>query len=307
VKTTKPQKNDKRERKWLSFSDGCIHGIRHSEVVVVRSRPHRSLVRSSVSVFTVSRALAWVATLAAGALLLLLFFACEAPHAQRGGESLTRITRPGHTNAVRVSQSENPKEPTRQTVESEQTLEYVLPPGTCITFPDGRGGLFETANSNLGTQAAAAAGPANPTLLNRELSVPGAILRQPVPVKCTTKDRTETSIGGAQKDLVREWAGKAANMQPVMWVGIVMMTVIAGILVYFGWWTKAAVAVAVGLMMIVLAQTLPGHGGTIAVGGLAVFGGAALLILYAYYKGRLDDRNRNGIPDVLEKNSGLPY
>jgi hypothetical protein len=27
--------------------------------------------------------------------------------------------------------------------------------------------------------------------------------------------------------LIREWAGKAANLQPVMWAGIAMMTLVA--------------------------------------------------------------------------------
>jgi hypothetical protein len=35
---------------------------------------------------------------------------------------------------VVLVQSDNPKEPSRQTVQSEQTLEYVLPPGTAITL-----------------------------------------------------------------------------------------------------------------------------------------------------------------------------
>jgi hypothetical protein len=121
-----------------------------------------------------------------------------------------------------------------------------------------------------------------------------------MPVRWTLKDRTETSVGGAQKDTVREWAGKAAALQPVMWAGILMMTLVAGALFYFGWWTKAAVAVAVGLGMIVLAQTLPEHGSLILFGGLGVFGLVALLVLYSYYKGQLD-KNQNGIPDFLER------
>jgi hypothetical protein len=126
------------------------------------------------------------------------------------------------------------------------------------------------------------------------------VLDRPVPVKLIAKDRTETSIGGAQKDTVREWAGRAANMKPVMWAGIAMMTLVAGVLIYFGWWTKAAVAVGVGLAMVVLAQTLPDHGTVILLGGLGVFGLVALLVLYAYHKGQLD-QNHNGIPDFLEK------
>jgi hypothetical protein len=126
------------------------------------------------------------------------------------------------------------------------------------------------------------------------------VLDRAVPVRLVAKDRTETSIGGAQKDTVREWASKAANMQPVMWAGIAMMTLVAGVLVYFGWWTKAAVAIGVGVAMVVLAQTLPDHGTVILLGGLGVFGLVALLVLYAYHKGQLD-QNHNGIPDFLEK------
>ena len=61
------------------------------------------------------------------------------------------------------------------------------------------------------------------------------------------------------------------RIRPVMWAGIVMMTLVAGVLIYFGWWTKAAVAAGVGIGMIVLAQTLPDYGGTIVLGGLGVF------------------------------------
>ena len=54
-----------------------------------------------------------------------------------------------------------------------------------------------------------------------------------------------------------------------------MMTAVAGALAYFGWWTKAGVAVAVGLAMIVLAGTLPAHGTLILFAGLGVFALAA--------------------------------
>jgi hypothetical protein len=121
-----------------------------------------------------------------------------------------------------------------------------------------------------------------------------------MPVQSVSKDRTETSIGGAQKDTLREWTGKAANLQPVMWAGIVMMTLVTGVLLYCGWWTKAAVALAVGIGMVVLAQALPDHGPVILLGGIAVFGVVSLLVLYANYKGQLD-QNHNGIPDLLER------
>jgi branched-subunit amino acid transport protein AzlD len=85
-----------------------------------------------------------------------------------------------------------------------------------------------------------------------------------------------------------------------MWAGIGMMTLVAGAFVYFRWWTKAAMALAIGLGMIVLAQMLPDHGPLIFFSGFGVFAVAALLVLYAYHKGQLD-KDGNGVPDFLEK------
>jgi hypothetical protein len=180
-----------------------------------------------------------------------------------------------------MAQSENPKEPSQQVVQSEQTVEYVLPPGTVFPPPQAVAGVRVDTNQSAAWREC-------------------AVLERPVPVRMVTKDRTETRIGGAQRDTAREWASRAANLRPVIWAGILMMTLVAGGLAYFGWWTKAAVAVAVGIGMIVLGQTLPDYGGLILVGGLGVFAVTALLVLYAYHKGQLD-QNQNGIPDVLEK------
>jgi hypothetical protein len=255
-------------RRWVLFTNGCVHGVEHSELTIFRRVPCRSIVRSSVSVFSVSKYLGFALGLAALLAVVLLLVACQMPRAQKGGAATTTIHRGGYTNLATLTQSENPKEPSRQTVQSEQTLEYILPAGTIVPTSPG--------------------------------SSTGTVLERPVPVRVVAKDRTDTRIGGAQKDTVREWAGKAANLQPVMWAGIAMMTVVAGVLLYFGWWTKAALAIAVGIGMVVLAQGLPDHGTAIVLGGLSVFSVVALLVLYAYYKGQLD-RSQNGIPDFLEK------
>ena len=134
MKTEKRKKQVMRERRWVLFNNGCIHGIQHSELVMVRSVPHRSLVQNSVAVFTISRTFGGVAALSVLVVLMLLLGGCGIPAAQKGGGATSTISRPGHTNAVTLSQSENPKEPSRQTVQSEQTSEYVLPPGTGIGF-----------------------------------------------------------------------------------------------------------------------------------------------------------------------------
>ncbi len=219
--------------------------------------------------------------LAAGlAIVALVLTACAMIKPQQGGHGSTLINRPGVSNKVSFAQSENPKEPSTQLVSSEQTAEYVLPPGTALNV------------GSPGASVASVTGEGSGGELAR--------LLHPVPIRITSKDRTETRIGGAQKDTVREWASKAANMRGVMWAGIIMLTLVPGVLLYFGWWTKAAVAACVGISMIVLAQTLPDHGTAILLGGLGAFALAALLVLYAYYKGQLD-RNQNGVPDLLER------
>jgi hypothetical protein len=284
MKTTR--NHPSRDRRWVMFSDGCLHGIRHSEVVVRGNRPNRCVARSSVSVFTLSRT--FCACLALAGLLFVVLFlaACAMPRAQRGGAATSHISRPGHTNSVTLQQSDNPKEPSTQTVQSDQTMEYVLPRGTALDV-----GSRPAVSSDSGQ-------------LDR--SSGSSVLQQAIPVRVVTRDRVETRIGGAQKDTAREWATKAANMQPVMWAGIAMMTIVAGVLIYFGWWTKAALAAGVGLGMIIAANTLPGHGAIILIGGLVTFGLAALLVLYAYCKGQLD-RNQNGIPDFLERERDVPF
>jgi len=218
--------------------------------------------------------------LAAGLVLSLLLISCALPRAQKGGEARTSLIRPGRTNTVSLRQPDNPRDASQQTVQSEQTIEYVLPPGSAIQLASPGSGASST---------------------NLPATVCTATLPQPTPIRVVTKDRTETRIGAAQKDTVREWAWRAASLRPVLWTGIIMMTLVAGALAYFGWWTKAGVAVGVGLSMIVLAQTLPEHGTLILLTGVGVFAVAALLVLYAYYKGQLDKI----IPGLLHRSEEI--
>ncbi|MFO1501624.1 MAG: hypothetical protein U1G07_25130 [Verrucomicrobiota bacterium] len=192
--------------------------------------------------------------------------ACRTPLPQRGGLASTQINQSGHTNAASLIQSDNPKQPSRQRVESEQTIDYLWPAGALLPVEP------RTPLRSTNLEPGAAVGP----------------LLQPVPVRIVARDRTDTSIGGAQLDSIRDWASKASGLRPVMWAGIGMMTVVAGLLVYFGWWTKGAAAFGIGLAMVVLAQALPQQGTSVLLGGLVTFALLALLILYVYHKGQLD-------------------
>ena len=272
-----------RENSWTYFNTGSVRGIEHCELVCVRSKPGQLIQINRVGVFKLSRFLVWWICLGTAVLLCVLLAGCRGPRPQKGGQASNSLVRPGRTNVTTMQQAENPKEPSRQTVVSQQEFEYVLPEGTALGLPPA--GPPITAASN------------NAALL---ASGPMAILSKPTPVRYTATDRTETTLGAVHKDTAREWAAKAASLQPVMWAGIAMMTLVAGLFAYFGWWTKAGLAAAVGVAMIVLAQTLPDSGMLIFLGGLGVFILSALLVLYSYYKGQLD-QNHNGIPDFLER------
>ena len=158
MKTDKKKKQVRKERRWVLFNNGCIHGIQHAELVMVRSVPHRSLVQNSVAVFTISRSFGFIAALSVLVVLMLLIGGCGIPAAQKGGRATSTISRPGHTNAVTLSQSENPKEPSRQTVQSEQTIEYVLPPGSAVALVTRDQGPGTVRRSEIGGQKSVAGG-----------------------------------------------------------------------------------------------------------------------------------------------------
>ena len=297
-----------RERRWFVLNNSGIHGVRHSELVVLRTKPHHSMTRSTVSVLTISRTLVIAMLLTVGVVCLLLFTACQAPKPLGGGAAKTVIQGQGHGTSATLAQSDNPKEPSTQTVSSEQTLEYVLPAGTAVELGTGsqdpRAGFTEqrqvTFRQGADHRPNALDDGVEPGIRDQMPVSTTFRLPRPVPVRVASKDRTETRVGGAQRDTVREYAVKAANLQPVMWAGIAMMTLVAGALAYFGWWTKAGIALGIGIAMVILAQTLPDHGSVILLGGLTVFALAALLVLYAYHKGQLDT-DHDGIPDLLQK------
>src|SRR5436190_22593147 len=169
---TKPRRltpapnNSGQERRWLLFTDRSVHGIKHSELTMVRKIAPQQTVRSTVSVFTVTKPFALVAGLVLLGALLLVLAGCLMPPAQKGGQGKTLITRPWQTNAVSFSQSDNPSTPSRQTVQSEQTVEY---------------GRQTTDDRPLMTDF-------RPPTMDRAM-----------PVRIITKDRTDTTIGAAQK------------------------------------------------------------------------------------------------------------
>src|ERR1019366_6349711 len=118
---------------------------------------------------------------------------------------------------------------------------YVLPAGTTISLADQsakRPALAYRPGKPLPRSATATPQPAPSESEGAGIDLLSAapttvaVLGKPMPVRMSSNDRTETTIGAAQKDTAREWAAKAASVQPVMWAGIAMMTVVAGLLAY---------------------------------------------------------------------------
>src|SRR5690242_1200209 len=110
MKTQKKGSHVRKERRWVLFNNGCIHGIHHAEMVLTRSVPHRSFIQDTVAVFTISRTFGFIMALAVVVVLVMLLGACMMPRGQKGGGATSTIRRGGHSNAVTLNQSENPKE-----------------------------------------------------------------------------------------------------------------------------------------------------------------------------------------------------
>src|SRR4029079_16273480 len=69
---TKRQQRVQRQR-WMLFSNGAVHGVQHTNMVLLESVPNRSITHSSVSVMTLSRSFGVLA--AVGILILILLAA----------------------------------------------------------------------------------------------------------------------------------------------------------------------------------------------------------------------------------------
>lgn len=175
-----------------------------------------------------------------------------------------------------MTQPENPKDSATQKTQAATEEQRTLPPGASLketktTVESGHTNTFET-------------------LLTVPTNAPSAAT-----ITSKLSDRAETKIGGSFADTARELAERVKSVRPVMFFGLAMLAV-AGAFAYFGWWTKAAIAGGVGVGSIVLAQALPGNEGKIILVALVAFALLALLVLYVYHKGRLDE-NGKGIPE----------
>jgi hypothetical protein len=215
-------------------------------------------------------------------LMLVWLSGCAGPKPFKGG-AIRHVSATGSRSQMR--QPENPKEAATQKAQGAVDEQK--------TFPAGA--IFRE------TKTTVEAGKTN--TVATELTVP---TNAPAPVVFTSKlnDSSETRVGGAFADSASELAERVRSIRPVMFFGLAMLAAAAA-LAYFGWWTKAAIAAAIGVGSIALAQALPGNETKIILGGLVVFALLALLVLYVYHKGKLD-RDGDGIPDFLQNRRPRP-
>lgn len=194
--------------------------------------------------------------------MIFLLCGCGLP-AQKGG----KFRSTGFGNAFSLQQGENPSTPSRVSQTRTYKRRSTIPPE-----------IFAGIASDFG-----------PT--NR--------MARPVIVEEEESTGIATELGSAQKDEGRILSARYAAMKPLLFAGIaLLLAAIAAF--YFGWPSLGLLAIAVGGGMILTAAVVPGHEILIlSVGGIGLVI-VALVLVYAYHKGKLD-ANHNGIPDFLEK------
>ncbi|MHB8520713.1 MAG: hypothetical protein ACYDH9_08135 [Limisphaerales bacterium] len=167
---------------------------------------------------------------------------------------------------LEIVQPDNPAAASRQTRESTNEFSVVIPAGSTVRQVNVSG----------------AAGGRGATTNALEFTVSA-----PTTIHQGSGEHVEQTLGAAQKDTSRELGARLTALKPVQWVGVLLLLG-AGALAYFGWWTKAAICGGVGVAMIVLAATIPGHETAILAVGGAVVAVSLPIVLYIYHKGLLD-------------------
>jgi hypothetical protein len=118
---------------------------------------------------------------------------------------------------------------------------------------------------------------------------PSMTLTGALPVRVSGRETTRTVIGGAWADTVRDYAVRAANMRPIMYIGALVL-VLVPLLTFRTWPTVAALGFGIGLLMVVTAQVLPGYEHVIVYGGLISFACGAGLLIWGWYRGKFDGK-----------------
>lgn len=200
----------------------------------------------------------------------------------KGGNTTTTLGGANAPTTVQAHAPQDPQTPTRTVLDKKTTTEYATPPAVPQPAPV----------------------PVRAAPVTNSIAVPVSI-PAPAPVasvpavpqvyRQTVEEHSSTETGVSQKDTARELGARLAAMRGAMWVGIALLIIgpIAGW--YFGWLIPGCIAGGTGLLLIILADVIPGNE--------VWFGLFALLaipaVLYVWYHGHAEG-SKTGVAGVLE-------
>jgi len=224
----------------------------------------------------------------------LLLTGCSALHSRIKGGTIEHRSATG--SVTTQTQSEDPKDRTNLSGESEKTTEVFLPAGSVVLLD------APVTSVDIPTKASFST--------NRVISI---VLSSNAFMRTVLKDKLNSTAGGAQKNVLAETMAKLSSMRPVQYVGIAL---ILFAIASFAWpplraiigsITTSIIIGAAGLAMIALPILLVGNELLILFIGLGVAIGYFLIYRYGtastkakVYKNFID-KNLDGIDDKLQQ------
>lgn len=220
--------------------------------------------------------------------VLLILSGCSMIQGRIKGGNLSHSALTG--SKTDLTQSNDPKDASKINSESELSKHILIPAGSIITFDD-------VVNSKDVTNS-----PKTSILVSSNTFM-----------DINIKDKTESSIGAANKNLFQETAAKLSSMKYVSWIGILVF--LFGILSMFyppvkliiNSVTTSMAFIVGGLLLIILPVVIVGHE-LLILGGIG--GGVGIWFLAHRYASHATkatvykdfiDLNNNKIDDRLEE------
>lgn len=222
--------------------------------------------RALFSSLTQSQGWAVIRGVAAAVLVAIAFIVmvalatgCATPRPQQGGASTATLGGATAPTVVVTAAPENPQTPSTTAVEKTVVREFAAPALAPAPISD-----LPAPNSELRPSPVAV--------------TPPALLREIITEKATT------ATGASQRDTARSLAQRFAATRGVMWAGLLLLIGGPIVALRMGWPLNGAIAAATGLLLIVLAQVLPGNEAWLGLGLLLLIP----VVCYVYYRGHYD-------------------
>jgi len=225
----------------------------------------------------------------------LLFSGCSALNSRIKGGKIEHRSATG--SVTMQNQSEDPKDRTNLSGESEKTTEILLPAGSIVQLE----GPISSKDMPIASK-----------FTNNEPRVTFVLSSNAI-MRTVIKDKLQSTAGGAQKNALAETMSKLSSMRPVQYVGIAL---ILFAIASFAWpplraiigsVTTSIIIGAAGLAMISLPVIIVGNETLILFVGLGCAVGYFFIYRYGtastkakVYKDFID-ANLDGIDDRLQK------